>query len=98
MLVCSHHHMALAMMDAIKEAGLQCPDDISVVAFSHAEFDEIYYDGLTHMSWSGQEESREMLRLLTKQFSGIDKDPKYVRIPMNLTDGKTVKDLIANSE
>ena len=90
-LVCSHHHIALAMIDAIKEADLQCPDDISVVAFGHAELDKIYYDGLTHMSWSGKEESSEMLRLLTKQFSGIDKDPEYVRLPMHLIEGKTVK-------
>ncbi len=90
LLVCSHYNIALAMIDAIKEAGLKCPEDISVVASSYAEFDGNNHDGITHVGWSGQSECGEMLRLLAKQFSGVDKVPEDVRIPMKLTEGRTV--------
>ena len=90
--VCSHHLTALAMLDAIKEAGMQCPGDISVVAFTHPEFlSTTEHDDLTNVSWSAEEEAQGMLKLLSKQFSSTKNDPEYMRIPMTLKKGNTVK-------
>ena len=88
-IVCSHYLTALTIIDAIKEAGMECPADISVVAFTYAEFSaKTEPDWLTNVSWSGQEESNALLRLLAKQFSGRDREPENVRIPMNFNAGK----------
>ena len=95
--VCNHPHTASTMIDAIKEAGLQCPDDISVVAFGYAEIEKDDNNELTYVNWSGREESSEMLRLLAQQFSGSDKGPEHVRVPMTLHKGTTVKRVKSDS-
>lgn len=90
-LICSHHKIGVEMRDAIKEAGLDCPRDISVIAFSHAvNKDDERLNVISHVGWSGEVEANEMLRLLAEQFSCIVKEPEHVRQPMILYKGNTV--------
>ncbi len=84
-VICSHSDLAVSLIKALRERGLRCPEDISVVAFSVAftGSPEILAE-LTLVRADGESSVREMMRLLGKQFAGDRDRPEHVHTPFKL--------------
>jgi LacI family transcriptional regulator len=86
-IVCSHDDVALSLMDALAEAGLRCPEDVSVVGFgNNSVHGSEALSHLTTVKLDTERQTQETMRLLAKQFTGTRDAPEHVRIPVTLVD------------
>jgi DNA-binding LacI/PurR family transcriptional regulator len=86
---CSHGVVAGALLAALRAAGRRCPEAISVVSFA----DGRPVEGAatcTAVSINSEQQSREMMRLLSRQFAGLGASPEQVRVAPVLLDRGSV--------
>lgn len=63
-IFCFGDEMAIGALGAIREAGLSCPGDVSVIGFDDIRFSRFAYPPLTTISQPMEEIGREAVRLL----------------------------------
>jgi DNA-binding LacI/PurR family transcriptional regulator len=84
-LVCADDDTALEFIDAAREAGLDCPADISVVGFgSESARGPAALSELTTIDYSREELAREILRLLDAQPGARGQRGEHVKLPTRL--------------
>jgi LacI family transcriptional regulator len=90
-ILCSHDDTALAMLAALREQGLDCPREVSLTGFENRSRNRaVELASLTTVDVNSEEQARETMRLLTKQFSGKRGAPEHVRVPGRLIDRGSV--------
>ena len=84
-VVCSHDDTARSFVDALREQGLRCPEDVSVTGFEgHPSAGGHASPSLTTVDIHNERQAREAMRLLAKQLSGVKDRPEHVRVPVSL--------------
>jgi LacI family transcriptional regulator len=84
-LLCSHDDTALAMLAALREQGVECPREISLTGFENRSRNSATeLASLTTVDVNSEQQARETMRLLIKQFSGQSGTPEHVRVPGRL--------------
>ena len=76
--------MAVGAMDALREAGLRCPDDISIVGYNDAPLADHIDPPLTTVRLPGGELGRRVARLALEQLSEDAAEPSTVLLPPEL--------------
>lgn len=72
--------MALGMLQALEEAGLRCPEDISIACFDELTVAEVFRPRLTTVVQPAYSIGRRGVELLLDRINGAMKDDKPVRI------------------
>ena len=85
--------MAIGAMKAIQEAGLQIPDDISVVGFDDIELSQYVTPSLTTIRQDSQTIGQQAADMLLKQINNKKKIPLGVMVPVTLIERKSTKKL-----
>jgi LacI family transcriptional regulator len=84
-MVCASDDTALEFIRAARQAGLDCPADISVVGFGNESVEgPMALSGITTVDHSREELAREILGLLDAQFRGQRRGGREVRLPTRL--------------
>ena len=84
-IMCSHDSVAYALVAAFKEVGVRCPENVSITGFGNLSADNERTDiELTTVEDNYKDHSAEIIRLLSKQFSGDFDHPERVRLPVRL--------------
>lgn len=81
-IFCESDEMAFGAMQAIADAGLKCPDDISVIGFDNHNFAE--YLGLTTVAQPVHLQGEMAVLLLLERLNNPDTPVKQLLIPTNL--------------
>ncbi len=76
--------MALGVLLAARELGLNCPNDLSVVGFDNLDFSEFTAPALTTVHQSGYQLGTSAARLLLERINGLKQPPKRVVLPTEL--------------
>ncbi|HVN18075.1 MAG TPA: LacI family DNA-binding transcriptional regulator [Dongiaceae bacterium] len=76
--------MALGVLWAVRDLGLHCPEEISVVGFDNLDFAEFTAPALTTVSQPGYQLGTAAARLLLQRISGFDQAPQKVVLPTEL--------------
>ncbi|WP_240230506.1 LacI family DNA-binding transcriptional regulator [Devosia lacusdianchii] len=84
--------MAIGAMIAVREAGLRCPDDVSIIGFDGIPAGEFAWPGLTTIAKPGRELGERAVEGL---FDEIDHRPEHRRIylPCRLVERGSLADL-----
>lgn len=69
-IFCSNNKMLLGLMRALSEAGLRCPEKISVVGFDDYIWTENFHPPLTTVAQPTRELGRQAMRLLLSRIEG----------------------------
>ena len=85
--------MAIGAMRAIQEAGLQIPDDISIVGFDDIELAKYVTPSLTTIKQDAQTIGQQAADLLLKQIDHKKKIPLGVMVPVSLIERGSVSNL-----
>lgn len=75
---------ALGALDAIDEAGLQVPEDISVVGYDDSALSHIRRIALTTVAQPSVEIGRTAVRLLIERIQEGRSDPRHIVLPPQL--------------
>lgn len=73
--------IALGVLDAIKEIGLRCPEDVSVVGFDNMSFVELTSPPLTSVHQPGYQLGTTAARILLDRVSGDESPAKHCVLP-----------------
>jgi LacI family transcriptional regulator len=84
-VVAANDLLAIGCYDALEEAGLSCPDDVSVVGFNDMPFIGRLRPPLTSVRVPQYELGVEAARLLLDHLSGRILTPRSVLLPVTLT-------------
>jgi LacI family transcriptional regulator, galactose operon repressor len=84
-IVAGNDMMALGALLAIREAGLRCPDDISLIGFDDLDLAETTNPSLSSVSQSGYQLGTTAARLLLERKAGDISPAKHVILPTSLT-------------
>ena len=76
--------IALGVIQAIRELGLRCPEDVSVMGFDDLDFAELISPSLSSVSQSGYQLGATAARILVDRISGDDGPPKHVVLETKL--------------
>jgi DNA-binding LacI/PurR family transcriptional regulator len=76
--------MALGVFVAVRELGLRCPEDISLVGFDDLDFSEFTAPGLTTVHQPGYQLGTSAARLLVDKINGSKQAPKKIVLPCQL--------------
>jgi LacI family transcriptional regulator len=76
--------VALGVMRSLREHGLRCPDDVSVVGFNDMPFAEDFSPPLTTVHMPLREIGAEAARLLLAGIAARSQDPVHVTLPVAL--------------
>ena len=76
--------IALGVLTAIREAGLSCPDDISVFGFDNQEFAELTNPSLSSVHQPGYQMGATAARLLLDRVSGDVQSPRHIVLETEL--------------
>ena len=76
--------MALGVLLAVRELGLRCPEEISVIGFDNLDFAEFTAPALTTVCQPGYQLGTTAARLLLEQIAGLKQPPKKVVLPTEL--------------
>jgi DNA-binding LacI/PurR family transcriptional regulator len=71
-LFASNDLIALGVLTALREAGMHCPDDISIVGFDDQEFAEFIQPALTTVAQPGYQMGAKGAGMLLKRVQGFD--------------------------
>jgi len=72
------------VLTAIREAGLSCPDDISVFGFDNQEFAELTNPSLSSVHQPGYQMGATAARLLLDRVSGDVQNPRHIVLETEL--------------
>lgn len=81
---CFGDEMAMGALGAVRELGLSCPRDVSVVGFDDIRFSRFLTPALTTVSQPMEEMGRETVRLLLAVLAGEILEPISVTLPHGL--------------
>jgi LacI family transcriptional regulator len=76
--------LALDCIDTLREAGLECPRDVSVVGFNDMPFADRFTPPLTTIHFSPYDVGREAAQLLISQIEGGGTAPRTLVLPTRL--------------
>jgi LacI family transcriptional regulator len=76
--------IALGVLAAIRDAGLRCPQDISVIGFDDLEFAELTNPALSSVSQSGYQLGSTAARILLERINGYTGPPKHIVLETSL--------------
>ncbi|MAU12545.1 MAG: LacI family transcriptional regulator [Anaerolineaceae bacterium] len=80
----ANDHMALGVMDAIRELGMDIPNDISIVGFDDIPQASTTHPKLTTVLQPLEQMGREGVRLLLEQLQYPDRPPRRLTLPTQL--------------
>ena len=80
----SNDLIALGVLAALRENGLRCPEDISLVGFDDLEFSEFVLPALTTVSQPGYQMGTKGAALLLKRLAGAADPPQHIVLPTEL--------------
>lgn len=80
----SNDMIALGVMIAIREAGLKCPEDVSVFGFDNQELAEMTNPPLASVHQPGYQMGATAARLLLDRVSGDSQGPKHIVLETEL--------------
>jgi LacI family transcriptional regulator len=84
--------IALGVLTAIREAGLRCPDDVSVMGFDDLDIAESTNPSLSSVSQSGYQLGATAARILLERIQGDTGPAKHIVLETSLR----VRDSIAS--
>lgn len=73
--------MALGALRAIREAGRQAPNDISLVSFDDADWTHVVTPAITVVSQPAQALGHRAGEILVSRISGVDEPPREELLP-----------------
>lgn len=76
--------MALGVLLAARELGLDCPRELSIVGFDNLDFAEFTAPALTTVHQSGYQLGTTAARVLLERIGGLQEPPKRVVLPTEL--------------
>lgn len=76
--------MTIGVMKALKERGLRCPEDVSIVGFDELEWGDAFEPALTVVIQSPYKLGRQAVRLLLQRLQDYARPWREVRIPTRL--------------
>ncbi len=83
-LFASNDLIALGALAALREAGLRCPEDVSVVGFDDLDFAEFIHPALTTVAQPGYQMGAKGASMLLKRLAGAASAPQHVVLPTEL--------------
>lgn len=84
-VICASDDTALGFIQAARDAGLRCPEDVSVIGFDNESADgPSPLADLTTLDFSREALAHELVRLIEAQATGATRRPEKVRLPMIL--------------
>lgn len=81
----SNDLLALGALAALRESGLRCPEDISIIGFDDLEFSELLHPALTTVSQPKYQMGAKGANLLIKRLRGATDPPQHLVLPTELT-------------
>lgn len=82
--------MALGALRAIREAGLRCPEDVSVIGFDNLDFAELTHPPLSSVSQSGYQLGTTAAHMLIERLRGDRSPAKHIVLPTTLVPRSSV--------
>jgi LacI family transcriptional regulator len=76
--------IALGALQAIRELGLRCPNDISVIGFDDLDLCENTEPSLSSVSQPGYQMGTTAARILFERVGGDNAPPKHIVLPTSL--------------
>lgn len=89
--------MALGALAAVRESGLSCPEDVSIISFDGQEFSQYSSPALTAVYQPGYQMGNTAARLLLERIEGSKKNRQAIVLPTQLRVRDSVASLGANS-
>lgn len=83
-VVCGNDLIALGVFSALREAGLRCPQDVSVVGFDDIELSELTEPSLTTVFQPGYQMGAQGAALLLKRLRGSRDPAQNIVLPTEL--------------
>ncbi|MBJ7412110.1 MAG: LacI family DNA-binding transcriptional regulator [Phenylobacterium sp.] len=83
-LFCFSDEMAMGALDALRQKGLRCPQDVSLVGFDDIRFAKHLNPALTTVAQPMEQLGQEAVRLLLDIFAGRSQDFQQVTLPHRL--------------
>jgi DNA-binding LacI/PurR family transcriptional regulator len=83
-IVCSNDLVAIGVLSGLKEAGLRCPEDVSVIGFDDIETCELTDPPLTTVFQPGYQMGAKGAALLIKRIRGDAEPPLKIVLPTEL--------------
>ncbi|HEY7351961.1 MAG TPA: LacI family DNA-binding transcriptional regulator [Terriglobales bacterium] len=83
-VVCGNDLIALGVLSALREAGLRCPGDVSVVGFDDTEFAELTDPSLTTVFQPGYQMGARGAALLIKRMQSPYQATQHIVLPTEL--------------
>ena len=83
-IFCFSDEMAMGALEAIRQRGLRCPEDVSLVGFDDIRFAEYLHPKLTTVSQPKEQIGHEVVRLLMDILSGRATALQNVTLPHQL--------------
>jgi len=83
-VVAANDRVALGVVDAIRERGRRCPEDISVVGFNDMPYTDRFVPALTTMRVPQQEIGRQAAEALVAVIEDPARPPTHVTVPAQL--------------
>lgn len=84
-VVAANDTLAIGGYDAFRDAGLECPRDISIVGFNNIPLTDKLRPALTTVSVPHREIGREAARILLDTIESGETEPRAVLLPVSLT-------------
>lgn len=80
----SNDLIALGALAALRESGLRCPEDVSLVGFDDLEFSEFVHPALTTVSQPGYQMGAKGATLLIRRLQGALEPAQHIVLPTEL--------------
>ncbi|MFP3155249.1 LacI family DNA-binding transcriptional regulator [Lachnospiraceae bacterium ZAX-1] len=93
-IVAAGNTLTFMCLKVIKELGLECPKDISVVGFGDDEWCELIEPPLSALTQNTEEIGKRAVELLLKKMEVDAIAPQIVRVPIKLTIRKSAQNLV----
>ncbi len=81
--------MALGALHAVREAGLNCPEDVAILGFDGTPAAEVSMPGLTTIMKPSRDIGRQAFELLSRKIAG-DEDVPHMSLPCSLVERGTL--------
>ena len=83
-IFCFSDEMAIGALKAVREAGLECPGQVSIIGFDDIRFAQYLAPSLTTICQPSREIGRQTVELLLATIGGEIKDPRVITLPHRL--------------